>query len=68
MMPIHFLSIFPFTVVSTFFFSFAIPPTASWLSNLDPIQAHCFSRDFGIAQATVLQGVSPGRASSGAKA
>jgi hypothetical protein len=38
------------------------------LSNLDPIKAHCFSRDFGIAQETVLAGVSPGRAASGATA
>jgi hypothetical protein len=35
---------------------------------LDPVKAHCFSRDFGVAQATVLEGVSPGRTSSGAKA
>jgi hypothetical protein len=38
------------------------------LSNLDPIKAHRFSRDFGIAQETVLAGVSPGRAASGATA
>jgi hypothetical protein len=38
------------------------------LSNLDPIKAHRFSRDFGIAQETVLAGVSPGRAASRATA
>jgi hypothetical protein len=45
-----------------------IHPTAGWLSNLDPIKAHRFSRDFSIAQETVLAGVSPGRAASGAAA
>ncbi len=45
-----------------------IHPTVGWLSNLDPIKAHRFSRDFGIAQETVLAGVSPGRAASGATA
>jgi len=35
-----------------------------WLSGLDPIRANRFRRDFGIAQETVLQGVSSGRASS----
>jgi hypothetical protein len=38
------------------------------LSNLDPIKAHCFSHDFGVAQETVLAGVSPGRTASGATA
>ncbi len=45
-----------------------IHPTAGWLSNLDPIKAHRFSRDFGIAQETILAGVSPGHAASGATA
>ncbi len=38
------------------------------MSNLDPIKAHRFSHDFDVAQETVLAGVSPGRAASGATA
>ena len=45
-----------------------LPSTVGWLSNLDPLQADCFSRDFGVAQATVLEGVSPGPDASSATA
>ena len=38
------------------------------MSTLDPFKAHRFRCDIGIAQTTVLQGVSPGRASSAATA
>ena len=38
------------------------------MSDLDPIAADGFRHDFGTAQATVLQGISPGRASSTATA
>ena len=38
------------------------------MSTLDPVKAHRFRCDIGIAQTTVLQGVSPGRASSAATA
>ena len=34
------------------------------MSTLDPVKEHCFRRDFGAAQQTVLQGISPGRATS----
>ncbi len=63
-------------VVPTLSHDLASPPhlscplhsAAGWLSNLDPIKAHRFSRDFGVAQKTLLAGVSPGRAASGATA
>lgn len=32
------------------------------MSTLDPVKEHSFRRDFGAAQQTVLQGISPGRA------
>jgi len=32
------------------------------MSTLDPIKEHGFRRDFGAAQQTILQGISPGRA------
>jgi len=38
------------------------------MSTLDPIKAHRFRCDISIAQTTVLQGISPGRASSAATA
>ena len=38
------------------------------MSSLDPIHNNCFRRDFGIAQQTVLQGISPGRATHTATA
>lgn len=38
------------------------------MSTLDPVKQHCFSRDFSAAQQTVLQGISPGRATSTATA
>jgi hypothetical protein len=38
------------------------------MSSLDPIQSDCFRRDFGIAQQTVLQGISPGQATHTATA
>ena len=38
------------------------------MSTLDPVKQHCFSRDFSTAQQTVLQGISPGRATSTATA
>ena len=47
------------------FFSFT---TAHWMSTLDSLKAHRFSCDIRTAQATVLQGVSPGRAASAATA
>ena len=34
------------------------------MSTLDPIKEHCFRRDFGSAQQPILQGISPGRATS----
>jgi hypothetical protein len=37
------------------------------MSTLDPVKEHCFRRDFGTAQQTVLQGISPGRALNGPK-
>jgi len=42
----------------------SFPPAARWMSTLDPVKEHCFSRDFGAAQQTVLQGIFPGRATS----
>ena len=38
------------------------------MSNLDPIQSNCFRSDFGIAQQTVLQVISQGRATQTATA
>jgi hypothetical protein len=38
------------------------------VSTLDPIHHNCYCRDFGIAQQTVLQGISPGRATQTATA
>ena len=38
------------------------------MSTLDPVKAHRFRCDISIAQTTVLQGISPGRASSAATA
>jgi len=38
------------------------------MSTLDTVKAHRFSSDIRIAQATVLQGVSPGRAAGTATA
>ena len=38
------------------------------MSTLDTIPENCFHCDFGIAQQTVLQGISPGRATQTATA
>jgi hypothetical protein len=47
-----------------------LPPnnTVTWLSSLDPLTADRFCGDLRTAQATVLVGVSPGRATSNASA
>ena len=49
-------------------FVLLLATTAHWMSKLDPVKAHRFSCDISIAQATVLQGISPGRATSTATA
>jgi hypothetical protein len=67
MLPTHSCKIFTYLGLTCLSHCLTIFP--SWLVvNFGPVKAHCFSRDFDIAQATVLEGVSPGRASSGAKA
>jgi len=40
------------------------PPTAEWLSGLDPITKSNFLRDYGTAQATIQSGISTGSAKS----
>jgi hypothetical protein len=47
---------------------FSIFTAGNWVSTLDSNKAHRFSSDICIAQATVLQGVSPGRAAGTATA
>jgi len=55
-------------VVSPLVFVEPLPSTAQWLSTLDTANEHNFRRDLGSAHETIMQGVSPGRASSAAGA
>ncbi len=55
-------------MVSPSHFPLIFYTTEQWISTLDPVKAHRFGCDIRTAQATVLQGISPGRASSAATA